>query len=394
MTSADILIVGGGVVGSSIALHLRRDGFTGRLVIVERDPTYARSSSYLAMGGIRQQFGSETNIRMVQYSVRFFEELEALARDLGTGSLVFRQRGYLFLVDAPHAAAFDRRVARQRELGARVEKIDVGTIDRLAPGLRLDDIVFGVFGEKDGYANVRRVLAAMRAAAVQAGAEFITDEIVAVETARGAITGVSLARGGTVATPALVNAAGPYAARIGALAGVDLAIQPQRQHLFRAALPEPWPVPFPMTIDPDGVHWRHDDLEGPESVRDGIVIAKTKLDEPSGENFAYDESRWTDDFLPALAARVPAFDRLRLVNGWCGLYEMTPDHNPLFGEHPDLRGFYVAAGFSGHGLMMSPATGKVTAEIILSGRSRTVDVSRFAIDRFARGELAWDEAMI
>lgn len=394
MEPVDILIVGGGVVGSSIALHLRRDGFTGRILVVERDPTYARASSFLAMGGIRQQFGSATNIKLVQYSLGFFDELERMTRELETGSLAFRQRGYLFLVDAAHADAFDRRVARQRELGAHVEKIDVAAIEKLAPGVRLDDIVFGVFGPKDGYANARRVLAAMRRAAERAGVRYIADEVVAFHSSKRAITGAWLASGESVDAPVVVDAAGPYAGRVARLAGLTLPIEPQRQHLFRAALPHRWPTMFPMTIDPDGVHWRQDDLDGPDCVADGIVVAKTKLDDPPGENFACDQSRWSDDFLPALTARVPAFKDLRLVNGWCGLYEMTPDHNPVFGEHPDLRGFFVAGGFSGHGMMMSPAAGKVMSEIIRTGRSQTIDVSRFSLDRFVRGELAWDEAMI
>lgn len=394
MTTADAIVIGGGVVGSSIAVHLRRDGVPGRILVVERDPTFARASSYLAMGGIRQQFGSETNIRLVQYSIGFYDELERMTAELGTGSLAFRQRGYLFLVDAARAQAFERRLARQRELGAVVERIDVAAIERLAPGVRLDDIVFGVIGPKDGYANVRRVFAAMRALGERLGVERIADEVIAVHASGGRVTGVRLAGGGSIDAPVVVDAAGPYAARVARLAGLDLPIEPQRQHLFRAALPRRWPAPFPMVIDPDGVHWRHDDLDGPESVADGIVVAKTKLDEPMGENFAYDESRWWTDFLPALVNRVPAFEDLRLVNGWTGLYEMTPDHNPVFGEHPRLGGFYVASGFSGHGLMMSPATGKVMSEIIRTGAAQTVDVSRFAIDRFERGELAWDEAMI
>lgn len=260
--------------------------------------------------------------------------------------------------------------------------------------MRLDDIAFGVFGLHDGYANAPAVLAAMRAAASRAAAESISDEVVAIHASSGMVTGVGLSKGGSIDAPVVVNAAGPYAARVARLAHLDLPIEPQRQHLFRAALPHRWATPFPMIVDPGGVHWRHDDLDAPDSVADGIVIAKTKLDEPTGENFACDESRWHNDFFPALAARVPAFKDLRLVSGWSGLYEMTADHNPVFGEHPGLKGFYVAAGFSGHGLMMSPATGKVMSEIIRTGHSQTVDVSRFSIDRFARGELAWDEAMI
>ena len=148
-----------------------------------------------------------------------------------------------------------------------------------------------------------------------------------------------------------------------------------------------------MTIDPGGVHWRHDDpVEAGQPDR--IILAKTKLDEPDGENFVCDESRWVADFYPDLVRRVPAFKDVRLAEGWAGLYEMTPDHNPMIGEHPQLRGFFMANGFSGHGLMMAPATGKVLSELIRCGRASTVDISVLAIDRFERGELFWDEAMI
>jgi FAD-dependent oxidoreductase domain-containing protein 1 len=390
----DIVIIGGGVVGSSIGLHLRRDGFTGRILVIERDPTYLKSSSYLAMGGIRQQFGSRENIGMVQYSLGFYAELEQMIRVLGVESLAFRQRGYLFLVDEARAETFRRRIARQRALGAVVEELSPESIEQLAPGVRVDDIAFGVLGPIDGYANARRVLAAMRQAALHSKVEFLTAEVSAIRSTAGSVTGVTLTSGDLVDTGVIVNAAGAYAGRVGRLAGLTLEIEPQRQHLFRARLPHAWSKPFPMVIDPGGVHWRHDDLEGPESLPDGIVCAKTKLDEPPGENFSYDQSRWTNDFLPDLVRRVPAFSGLRLANGWPGLYEMTPDHNPLLGAHPELTGFFVAAGFSGHGLMMCPATGKVMSEIIRTGRSETVDVSRFAVDRFARGAMAWDEAMI
>jgi glycine/D-amino acid oxidase-like deaminating enzyme len=166
-----------------------------------------------------------------------------------------------------------------------------------------------------------------------------------------------------------------------------------RQMLFRATLPTMWPYRFPMVIDPGGVHWRHDDPIT-DGDRDSIIVAFTKWDEPVGENFAADERRWFTEFHPALVRRLPTFSRLTDVHGWAGLYEMTPDHNPVLGEHPALRGMVFASGFSGHGLMMSPATGKIVSEIVRTGCSTTFDVSIFAPDRFERGALVHDAATI
>jgi glycine/D-amino acid oxidase-like deaminating enzyme len=396
MTS-DVVIIGGGVVGSSIAYHLRRDGFSGRIVVVERDPTYARASSNLAMGGIRQQFGSVVNIRMARFSVNFYERFDEVMSVGGYESDAWlRQRGYLFLVDAGGRERFERRVARQRELGADVERWSVDDIRRRLPDLMLEDIEFGVFGPSDGYANPKRVLAGFRAGAAHAGAEYLTGEAQAIERSNGRVTGV-VVEGASgrerLATETVVNAAGAYAARVGRMAGVDLPIEPVRQHLFRCALPKRWPYRFPMVIDPGGVHWRHDDARAPDG-EDRIIVARTKLDEPPGEELSLDPNRWQCDFAPDLVRRVPAFRDARLIEGWTGLYEMTPDHNPVLGEHPEVRGFFLANGFSGHGLMMAPATGKILSELIRLGRSETLDIAPFDVRRFATGELFWDEAML
>jgi FAD-dependent oxidoreductase domain-containing protein 1 len=392
--AADVVIIGGGVVGSSIGYHLRQDGFTGRVVIVERDHTYARASSNLAMGGIRQQFGSTVNIRLAQYSIAFYKEFDRRMSVGGhTARSWFRQRGYLFLVDAASAAAFERRYAILTERGAHVKRLSVADIRTLLPDLYVDDLVFGLIGTDDGYANPKEVLQGFRAGARASGVEYLHDEVREVCRADGRVTGVTLASGGHIDSPVAVNAGGPLAARVAALAGVDQPVQPVRQHLFRCDLPKHWPYRWPMTVDPGGVHWRHDDPMEPGQP-DRIVLAKTKLDEPPGENFGCDESRWLADFYPDLVRRVPAFRDVRGVYGWTGLYEMTPDHNPMIGEHPRLEGFFMANGFSGHGLMMAPATGKVLSELIRTGRADTVDVSDLSIERFERGELFWDEAMI
>ena len=394
MSTNRIVIVGGGVVGSSIAWHLRTGRFDGEVTVVERDPTYRRASSFLAMGGVRQQFGSAANIRLAQYSIRFYERFDSAMRTPSHRPRArFRQRGYLFLANDENAERFERRYARQRALGTRVERLDVDAIRARLPDLAVDDIRFGLFGPDDGYADPREVLAGFRHAAAAAGAGYVRGEVTRLRVAGGRVRGVTLADGTDIDAGAVVNAAGPFAARIAALADLDLPVTPVRQHLFRCDLPHRWPYRFPVVIDPGGVHWRHDDPAA-DGEPDRIVVACTKPDEPPGENFDCDHRRWTADFRPPLVARLPALEAATLVEGWAGLYEMTPDHNPLLGEHPELRGFWLANGFSGHGLMMAPATGAALAELLTAGASTRLDIGAFDPGRFARGEAFRDDAMI
>ena len=394
MSVADVVIAGGGVVGSSSAWRLRQDGFTGRIVVVERDPCYARASSFLAMGGIRQQFCTPVTVQMVRFSVELWKVFDAVLGVPGQRPRAwFRQRGYLFLADEAAAERVRARYELERRAGAAVQLLTVDEVRAIAPDLMLDDIVFGMIGPEDGYANPREVLFGFQRAAAEAGAEYRRDEVVAVDRDGDRVTGVALAGGERISTPLVVNAAGPWAGQLAQLAGLDVPVQPMRQMLFRCTLPHYWPYRFPMIIDPGGVHWRHDDPIGPED-RDGIILAFTNWDEATGERFEPDDGRWARDFYPAMVRRLPALQGVSDVRGWAGLYEMTPDHNPVLGEHPALRGFIFANGFSGHGLMMSPATGKIVSEIVRLGRSETFDVGIFAPDRFARGALVHDAATI
>ena len=393
-TAGPVVIVGGGVIGSSIAYHLARDGHPGRVTVVERDATYARASSFLAMGGIRQQFSSAVNIRLAQYGARFYAAFDRAMRVPGhTPRADFRQRGYLFLVDEAGSDRFAARIERQRRLGARVRRLERDDIRSMAPDLRLDDIRFGVFGPDDGYGEPREVLAGFRAAAAAAGVRYVAAEVVDLTRRAGRVAGVVLDDGERLEAEVVVNAAGPFAARLAAMAGLDLPVQPVRQHLFRCALPTRLPYRLPMVVDPSGVHWRLDDT-GDRPGPDRLVVARTRLDEPPGENFACDDSRWESDFRPPLQARMPGLAPIELIEGWAGLYAMTPDHNPLLGEHPAAPGLVLANGYSGHGLMIAPAIGKVLSELIRLGRTETADVSCFAPDRFDRGEAVHDEAMI
>ena len=274
-----------------------------------------------------------------------------------------------------------------------MNKLSVDEVRAIVPDVRLDDIVFGVIGPNDGYASPRQVLFGFRTAAEAAGAEYVVDEVTAIERERQKVTGVALKSGARISTPFVVNAAGPWAGQLAILAGVRVPVSPMRQMLFRCELPQRWPYRFPMLIDPDGVHWRHDDPVG-AADRDAIILAFTNWDETPGENFEPDCTRWARDFAPAMIHRLPALRDSTNVTGWAGLYEMTPDHNPVLGPHPSLDGLIFANGFSGHGLMMSPATGKIVSEFVRLGKSEMFDVSIFAPDRFDRGALIHDAATI
>jgi glycine/D-amino acid oxidase-like deaminating enzyme len=394
MRSADVVIIGGGVMGSSIAWHLREDGMRGPIVIVERDPTYGLASSDRAMGGIRQQFASAVNVALVRHSVRFWRTFdERMSVGDHVAKARFRPRGYLFLADDTNAAALTKRLDLMRKAGARVERLEPVEVAGRWPGLATDDLRFAVFGPEDGYANPRQVLRGFRAGASARGVTYVADEAVDITRQGGRVTGVRLASGDTIESAVVVIAAGAWSAAIGRTAGVELPIVPQRQHLFRATLAEAWAYRFPMTVDPTGVHWRHED-DDREAPRDTIIVARTRADEPAGFGVEPDLGLWERDFRPPLVRRAPGLASAELLGGWAGLYEVTPDHNPLIGAHPGLVGLHVAAGFSGHGLMMSPAVGQVLSEIIRLGRAELTDVSMLAPDRFDRGLPFEDGAMI
>jgi FAD-dependent oxidoreductase domain-containing protein 1 len=355
----DIVIIGGGVVGSSVAFNLLQDGFKGRVTVMERDSTYQFASSALAFGGVRQQFMSGINIRMVQYSLKAI---------VGLPECGFCQRGYLFLGDDSNWEKLQRRHETQKSLGAECELLSVDEIRTRIPELRCDDLRGGLFGPKDGYVDPRATLRAFRNKAEQLGATYVSGEVRKPD--RDAV---------------YVIAAGAYSAEVAKTFGLDLPITPVRQQLFRCALPRPWAYEFPVVIDPGGTHWR-------SYPNNEIVIAKTNPDEPPGFRFGGDPERFYQIVMPELVNRLPAFAGLSLISGWGGLYEMTPDHNGIIDKVSD--NVYIAAGFSGHGLMMSAATGKLMSEMVLTGRFKTLDASALSLGRFARNQLLWDESMI
>jgi FAD-dependent oxidoreductase domain-containing protein 1 len=356
---ADIIVIGGGVVGSSIAFNLLQDGFQGKVTVMERDSSYQFASSALAFGGVRQQFMSSVNIRMVQYSLGIIA---------GLPECQFRQRGYLFLGNESNWSKLQRRYEVQRSLGAECELLSVEEIRRLVPELRTDDLRGGLFGPRDGYVDPRATLRALRTRAEQLGATYVSGDVGAGEHG-----------------PVYVIASGAYSGVVAKAFGVDVPITPVRQQLFRCALPRPWSYEFPVVIDPGGLHWR-------SSPNNQIVIAKTNHNETPGFRFGCDLDRFHSELMPVLSQRVTEFRDLKLDFGWGGLYEMTPDQNGIIDRISDR--LYIAAGFSGHGLMMAAATGKLMSELILSGHFQSLDASVLSLERFARNELFRDESML
>jgi FAD-dependent oxidoreductase domain-containing protein 1 len=345
---------------------------------VERDPSYQFASSALAMGGVREQYMSRANVAMAQYSIALYEK---------TPDVDFHQRGYLFLGNKENWTKLKRRYEVEKSLGVHVDLLTVPEIRQLVPELRFDDLVGGVMGRKDGYLDNRKVLNFLRSTAEAAGAVYVADEVQRIDIAHGEIKGVHMTTRGRMETDRLVIASGAYSGSVGEIAGVRLPVTPVRQQLFLCALPRPWTYEFPMTIDPGGVHWRS---FGENEIR----IAKTDPNEPPGIRFGGDPERFHDELMPDLIRRLPEFAGLKLVFASGGLYEMTPDQNGIIDRHPSISGLYFACGFSGHGLMTSPATGKVMSELIRLGRFETIDASPYSYTRFERNEPFFDEATI
>ncbi len=380
MERADVVIVGGGVIGASIAYHLAAKGVTD-VAVIERDRLGSGSTSRNA-GGIRLQFSTEINVRLSQRSL---PRLERFADEMGVDP-DFRQVGYLFLITTDaDAAAFERSLALWSRLGVPARRLDRQQVHALFPQLRVDDVRFATFCEKDGHLDSTALLNGYVARARDKGVRFCEGEAVAaIERDHGRITGVRTASG-RIATETVVDAAGPWGAQVAALAGVDLPITPLRRQIFVTD-----PVPgldrdFPLTVEMATSFYCHRESGG---VLMGMA-------DPADKPGFDDSVNW--DFLPTLVERaldrLPPMEKANVKTGWAGFYEDTPDKHPIIGRVEGLPGFLSAAGFSGHGLMHAPAVGEAIAELVVDGKT-TLDISALAHDRFARGALIREHNVI
>lgn len=384
--TAEVVIIGGGILGASIAYHLRQDGMSGRLVVLERDMTYSRASTALSLGGIRQLYGVPCNIAMARYSLDFYEQFDqTMAGAWGRPQTHFQQRGYLFLLDAQNRAPLLRKYEVQRRLGVEVDLLSPQQVRELVPPMHVADLTGAVYGRRDGYLNPRGALQGFVERSRELGCTWLQDEVTGFTAAAGQTVAVQTRTSGTLTTPALVLAAGPWTQHLAALAGIELPVWPVRRQACYVTLRAPLGNKLPMIIDTNDVHFRHD-----TETDNHLLITRVVRDEPPGLNFEWEPAQFSTHILPHLQRRLPGCGAWQLQRGWAGHYSVTPDENFILGQHSEYPGLYLAVGCSGHGVMLAPAVGKVLSELIRLGRYHTLDATPYGLERFARGELIPD----
>ncbi|MGW0337429.1 NAD(P)/FAD-dependent oxidoreductase [Streptomyces sp. NPDC003011] len=368
-TRADVVVVGGGVMGTSIACHLARAGVPD-VVLVERDELGSGSTSKAA-GGVRAQFSDELNIRL---GARSLEAFARFGQDTGY-DIGLRRVGYLFLLSTPQeVASFEAGVRLQNSLGVPSRMIDPVEAGELSPLISTDGLLAAAFSPDDGHCTPEAVVHGYAATARRHGARIWRHtEVTGIDLRGGAITAVRTTRG-PIATGTVVCAAGAWSRSVGAMAGVDLPVRPLRRQIAVTEPVEGLPPDLPMTIDFATSLYFH--AEGP-----GLLVGMSDPDERPG--FATGtHDRWIPGLCAAMEHRAPALLDLRRTGGWAGLYEITPDHNALIGEATSVSRFLYATGFSGHGFLQGPAVGEVVRDLYL-GRVPFVDVSPLGAGRFA-----------
>jgi sarcosine oxidase subunit beta len=364
-----VVVIGGGVMGTSIAYHLARAGVRD-VVLVERDELASGSTSRAA-GGVRAQFSDELNIQLGARSLEAFARFgDELGQDIG-----LHRVGYLFLLSTPEeVTAFEAGVRLQNAHGVPSRLIDPAEARRLSPLITTDGLLAAAFSPDDGHCTPESVVHGYAAGARRHGARVLRHcEVTGIETRGDEITGVVTGRG-RIATDTVVCAAGPWSRAVGAMVGVDLPVEPLRRQI---AVTEPvsgLPPRLPMTIDFSSSLYFH--TEGP-----GLLLGMSDPDEVPGFS-TETHDRWIPRLYAAMERRAPALTDLRRTGGWAGLYEITPDHNALIGEASSCSRFLYATGFSGHGFLQGPAVGEVVRDLYL-GRAPFVDVGPLSADRFA-----------
>ncbi len=373
--TADVAIVGAGIMGVSTAYHLARLG-AGRVVVLERDSVCSGSTA-LASGGIRHQYANRLGVELTTHSIVTFERFE---EEFGVDPN-FRQHGYLILITTEDELAVARRsVALQRSLGVDVELLDAGATHRLCPYLRTDDLLGATYSPRDGYADPYLCTTAIAARARDLGVAIRQQhEVRGFARSGDRVTGVVTASG-IVEASVVVIATGAWSGVVGALAGVDIPVVPHRRHKFVTA-------PFPTDAIPAATPFIIDPHAGFSLRREGagVLLGIGRREEPSGFSTEVDRSL-EPRVVERAVHRAPALAEARLMNAWAGLYEMTPDQTGIVSAVPGVEGLHVIAGFSGHGFMHGPIAGQLMAELITRSRAMTMDAAPLDIGRFARGQ--------
>lgn len=376
----DIVIIGGAIVGSSVAYYLREEGFAGSIALIERDPSFATSATTLSMASIRQQFSIPENIRLSQFTLGLFRRLrQEFGADADIG---FREGGYLILASDDGLPVLKANHAAQMAEGADILLEDADALARRFPWMSVEGVAAGAYGRTgEGWFDAHALLGLLRKALKSKNIDLIAGDVVGITRQGSRVTGVTLADGTTIETGTVVNAAGPNAGKVSAMAGIVLPVEPRKRTVFVFEAREKY-ADMPLLVDPTGIYVRPEGsvyLTGGAEPEEGDGPADP-------DDFDPDWSLFEEVVWPALATRIPAFEAIKATRAWAGHYDYnTLDQNAVIGPHPEMTNFLFANGFSGHGLQQAPAVGKALAELVVRGGYRTVDCSAFGYERVAAG---------
>ncbi|MEJ6477345.1 MAG: FAD-binding oxidoreductase [Octadecabacter sp.] len=391
MSSYDIVIIGGAMIGSSIAYWTSRDpNFTGRIAVIERDPSYEFASTTHTNSCIRQQFGTRINIQISQFGVEFIKDFKHY---MGADAPEIRLHsfGYLYLADTEKFADVLRDNQRlQADMGAGTRIMSRDELAAAYPFYSLDDVICGSHNTlNEGYFDGGTIFDWFRKKARAQGVDYIKGEVTAISRTGESVTSVTLADGTQISAGKIVNASGPRANVTAQMAGLHVPVEARRRFTFIFDAAHRLDRDLPLTIDPSGVHMRTDGRY--------YMAGCPPDDDPTVDfdDFAMDHQIWEDKVWPVLATRVPAFEQIKLINTWVGHYAYnTLDQNAIVGAHPEVGNFYLANGFSGHGLQQSPAIGRGMAELLVHGAYRTLDLAPLGYDRIASHTPLLERAVI
>ena len=393
--SYDVVIVGGAMLGSSVAWFTATNpDFDGSILVVEKDPTYEFTSTVHTNSCMRQQFSNEVNIRVSQFAADFVKNFrEYMGGDERVPHPILQSYGYMYLADnAEFAATLKEGQEIQAKLGAGTKHMTAEEIKADYPFYNLDDILVGNHNLIDeGYFDGNTLFDWWKRSARERGVEYLTNEVVAMtKSVDGSkVDSITLASGEVVTCGTVVNCSGPRAALTAAMAGIDIPVEPRKRYTFIFDAEEPLDRDLPLTIDPSGVHMRSEGtyyLAGCPPEEDAAV---------DFDDFVQDHSIWEEKVWPVLATRVPAFERIKLINSWAGHYAFnTFDQNAIVGPHTQVTNFIFVNGFSGHGFQQSPAMGRGVSELLTYGEYRSLDLSAFGYERIEKGEKFPEKAII
>ena len=391
--SYDVILIGGAMYGSSIAWWLSRDpGFDGSILLVERDLSFEFPSTSHTNSCIRQQFSNTTNIQISQFGAEFINNFQSyFDHDPRVPDIPIQSFGYMYLANtAADAENLRQSQVVQAQLGAGTRHMTAAEIQAEYPFYNVDDITAGNHNTaNEGYFDGGTIFDWCKRVAQEKGAEYVQNEVVAINRQADRIHSVTLASGETLSCGLLVNCTGPRGAHTARMAGIDLPVEPRKRYSFIFDAEQPLDRDLPLTIDPSGVHMRSEGryyLAGCPPDDDAPVAY---------DDFNQDHSIWQEKVWPILAARVPKFEAIKLINSWAGHYDYnTFDQNAIIGPHHEVENFLLANGFSGHGLQQSMAIGRGLAEFITYGAYRSIDLSPFAYKRIAEGNPLVEKAVI